>query len=381
MDEQKKKLHVLLITRNFPPLTGGMERLMLNAAAGMAEWADLTIIGPKGCSKHCPQGTKVYETPSTLGSFLLQSAVLTLKTCKRNRFDLILGGSGLAAPTLALVQRLFGIKSAIFVHGLDLVVDNFLYQAVFVPSIRRANLVISNSQATKRLALEKRIHMDRIVIINPGTDLPNLAEVATGDEFYRQHNIPFRKIILFVGRMTRRKGLSRFIEQSLPSILECEPEVGLVVVGDDPGQSLTNQGEQEQIRQSVARLQLEKSIVFLGAVKDEDLRACYAMASVQVFPLIDVPGDVEGFGMVAIEAAACGTPTVAFSVGGVADAISTKNGLLIEPADYTSFTSAVVQILRCGQPSALDCISHAEQYDWHHYNESLRNALMPALSP
>ena len=71
MADPKPKRRILLITRNFPPLTGGMERLMRNTARGMAEYANLTVVGPVGCGKYCPQGATVYEAPPRLVPFLL----------------------------------------------------------------------------------------------------------------------------------------------------------------------------------------------------------------------------------------------------------------------------------------------------------------------
>jgi len=377
MAEPLNKLRILLVTRNFPPLTGGMERLMLNVARGLAEWSELTIVGPQGCREHCPRGVKVYETPVNLAPFLAVSLWQAIKACRRDRFQIIMGGSGLTAPAVGLLKLVCGAKSIVFIHGLDLVVGSVIYQSIFLPFIRRADLVIANSQNTRKIAVTKQVPKARIMVINPGTELPDISAIKSGEDFCQRHNIPFKKIMIFIGRMTRRKGLSRFIENSLPAILEAEPESGLVVVGNDPHQSLTDSGEMKEILAAAKRLHLEHSIIFLGNVSDDELLACYATADVQIFPLIEVSDDIEGFGMVAIEAAACGTPTAAFAVGGVGDAISEKNGLLIRPDDYDSFTSGVITILQTGQPSAAACMDHASNFDWSIYNAKLKTALQP----
>jgi phosphatidylinositol alpha-1,6-mannosyltransferase len=88
-----------------------------------------------------------------------------------------------------------------------------------------------------------------------------------------------------------------------------------------------------------------------------------------------VEGDVEGFGMVAIEAAASGTPTVAFDLGGVADAISKENGHLVPPGDYDSFASRVAQVLQSNEPNADQCITHARRFTWKLYNERMRQLI------
>jgi phosphatidylinositol alpha-1,6-mannosyltransferase len=365
------KLKILLITRNFPPLTGGMERLMQNAAQGMAEYAEVTIIGPRGCRQYIAPGVKVYETSPKLGPFLFMSVWHGLLACLRTRFDLILGGSGLTAPTLALLRLIRRSRTGLFIHGLDLVVNNTLYQSVFVPCIRVANFIIANSANTRDIATRKGVAPDRLRVINPGTRLPDLAGIEPRQAFFDRHQIPFEKVIIFVGRMTRRKGLSRFIRNSLPTILRAEPRSGVLVVGDNPNQALTNTGEQDEVKRAVAELGLQDDIRFLGQVGDEDLLACYAHADVQVFPLVEVPDDVEGFGMVAVEAAACGTPTVAFNTGGVADAISELNGHLVEPGRYDLLSEQLVNVLRSGLPANDSCLQHASRYRWEAYHQQL----------
>ena len=135
MQNTSYKLKILLVTRNFPPLTGGMERLVFKASQGLAEWAELTIIGPTGCGAFTPRGATVHEVPHGMAPFMLFATLAALKACHTRNFDLVLGGSGLTAPILALLQKFKGLRAGALIHGLDIVVNNGVYQRVFVPAV------------------------------------------------------------------------------------------------------------------------------------------------------------------------------------------------------------------------------------------------------
>jgi phosphatidylinositol alpha-1,6-mannosyltransferase len=191
----------------------------------------------------------------------------------------------------------------------------------------------------------------------------------------KRYGVPFTNCILFAGRMTLRKGLSRFIEKSLPAVLEAVPDAGVVVVGDNPDQSLNKLGEQRAVVDTVQRLGLQDKVRMLGQVSDAELLAWYAAADVLVFPLIEVPGDVEGFGMVAVEAAACGTPTIAFRAGGVPDAVGQANGRLVDAGRYDMFSSALVATLAGDRPSEQQCIEHARKFSWENFHRDIQTLL------
>jgi phosphatidylinositol alpha-1,6-mannosyltransferase len=120
------------------------------------------------------------------------------------------------------------------------------------------------------------------------------------------------------------------------------------------------------------------SVRFLPHCDDETLSAAYSAADVHVFPVREIPGDVEGFGMVAIEAAAHGLPTVAFSVGGVPDAvIENVTGSLVVPDDYRALADAILFHLdrRDDAASRRACFEAARQFSWDRFGDELERAL------
>lgn len=373
---------MLLVTRNLPPLVGGMERLMQHTAEGLAEVTDLAVIGPSGCRQYLPAQAQVVELDPRPAIFLPLALLHAVGICWRRRPRCVLGGSGLLGPVLLLLQWLCQVRAAVFLHGLDIVVDNRVYQSLFVPCFRRLHTVLTNSRNTADLAVAAGVPRDRIEVIHPGTGLPEVERELAAARFRKRHAIEARHVLLFVGRVTPRKGLRGFLEHSLPGLLEAEPDSCVVVVGEHPDQGLaTRSPELEAVNAVAQRLQLNNALHFLGQVDDEQLQDAFAAADVLVFPLVPTPGDIEGFGMVAIEAAALGTPTVAFAVGGVVDAVAEGvSGHLVESGNYAGFTAALLDVLR--HPGALTDSSRrfAEGFAWPRYHRQVSRALALAAA-
>lgn len=355
---------VLIITRNFPPLTGGMERLMQYTAESLATQFDVTLIGPRGSGAFCPGANRVIECPTSPVLFLLVAMFKGWLHCMGRRYDIVFGGSGLVAPISAILARLRGSRSVVHVHGLDLVVDNSLYQRMFVPWVARNSTVIANSANTRNLAIERGCKDTQIEVLNPGTTLPDTSLLPPPSQLRKDLGIEAESVVLFVGRIVRRKGLSAFVKRAWPAVVAARPGTTLLVVGDDPENALRRDAEGAALRDAIGELD-DDSVRFLGAIDDETLWRCYALADTLVFPLVDTPGDVEGFGMVAIEAAAFGTPTVAFPVGGVVDAvIDGVSGRLVPPGDYAAFSDAVVEMTHARIDVREQCRKHAERFSW-----------------
>jgi phosphatidylinositol alpha-1,6-mannosyltransferase len=124
-------------------------------------------------------------------------------------------------------------------------------------------------------------------------------------------------------------------------------------------------------------LGLTASLRLLGGCSNEVLEDAYQGSDVHVFPVRDVPGDVEGFGMVAIEAASYGLPTVAFNVGGVADAvIDGVTGRLVDPDSYAAFAEEVLVWIRARAHAEMDrCAIAARRFAWTRFNDEIKAIL------
>jgi phosphatidylinositol alpha-1,6-mannosyltransferase len=377
-------MRVLQITRNYPPLRGGMERLnarMFEALRGQDETC--ALLGPSGSTRFAPADTRVSELPAKpLPATILASVVRGIAMAREIRPDLVLAGSGLAAPAAVMAARACGARSAVYLHGLDIIAPSRLYRALWLPCIRRCHGVIVNSANTRRLAIEAGVDAERIAIVHPGTDLPAVDPGARA-RFRERHGInATAPILLSVGRMTARKGLAEFVANALPAIVAKCPQTRLLVVGDNAPDALHRGAGAgfERVRAAAAEAGVIEAVHWLGPCSEAELADAYQGADVHVFPVLDVPGDVEGFGMVAIEAAAHGLPTVAFDVGGVADAVvDGSNGRLIRADDYDAFAQATIDLLA---NKAVDAEKRARafarEFSWERFGNEVAAALEAA---
>jgi phosphatidylinositol alpha-1,6-mannosyltransferase len=124
----------------------------------------------------------------------------------------------------------------------------------------------------------------------------------------------------------------------------------LVVVGDNPADSLTHRDDTiGEIEAAISATGSLSHVRLLGGLPDEDVVGLYQACSVVVLPALDSDNDVEGFGIVLLEAAAAGKPVVATRVGGIPDAVEDgKTGILTEPGDYERLSDAIISLLSNG---------------------------------
>jgi phosphatidyl-myo-inositol dimannoside synthase len=378
---EKGKPRVLIVTRNMPPLWGGMEQLNWHIAEELARRASVRMVAPSGAAKSVSSDIEISEVPlKPLWRFLLEAFRNTVLCARRWRPDVVLAGSGLTAPIAWLAARAAGARSVVYVHGLDVAVANRLYRGLWIPAMRRMDGVIANSRATAQLAGRAGINAAKIEIIHPGVAMPSGPRDRDASIRLREEKKwGERPLLLSVGRLTNRKGLREFVTEVLPRIAQHRPDVLLLVVGDAPNNSLHAQVQTvESIRLAAKQAGVAENLDFLGVITDRDqLTAIYETADIHVFPVRDIPNDPEGFGMVAIEAAACGLPTVAYACGGVVDAVAEgQSGYLQAPGDVEGFAAAVLRIL--DRPLPEDGIrAFAERFNWENFGDSISRVLLP----
>lgn len=355
-----------------------MERLVWHIAAALAQEFQVHVVGPKGAANYLPQSITVSEVPvKPLWVFLLLAKWATLYQALRHRPAWVFAGSGLTAPFAWLAARMTGVNCAVYLHGLDVEARHPAYRWLWRPFFKRFDLVCVNSRFTHALAREAGVPETRIRILHPGVALPSLEKVEKQRAAFRQQfGLGDRPVLLYVGRITARKGLLPFVRDILPSILTNRPDAQLVVIGDEPRMALRQEQSQvAQIRAVLAAQGAQASVHFLGSIEDSELSQAYFAADVLIFPVQPSPGDNEGFGMVAIEAAAHGLPTVAFDAGGVGDAVADGvSGRLIQAGNNEAFAQAILEAL-CSSFPAEELQAFVNSFAWDRFGRRLHELL------
>ncbi len=193
---------------------------------------------------------------------------------------------------------------------------------------RRAQAFVTPSRFVKAMAvLRQGIPEDKIEVIPHGIDLDRFRPGASPE--------PGR--ILFVGRLVELKGLHHLIEAAA-RIRDFFPQLHLRVVGDGP---------ERPIFEALAQKKLGAACTFLGALPHDAVRDEMQKAYVFCMPSLSMPnGEAESFGMVFLEAQACGVPVVGYAVGGIPEVVlHEETGFLAQDRDISALTSYLKTLL------------------------------------
>jgi D-inositol-3-phosphate glycosyltransferase len=187
---------------------------------------------------------------------------------------------------------------------------------------------------------------EKIAVVPPGVDLNFFKPMAQNqalDYLGMPHN---HKMILFVGRIQPLKGIDTLI-RALGLVKKQEPalvdDVCVCIIGGDPHpDSAVEQAEFDRLQSLRAELELDNLVTLMGAKEQDTLVYYYAAAQMVV-----MPSHYESFGMVALEAMACGTPVVASDVGGLSFNIEDGyNGYLVPGRNPQAMADKIILLLR-----------------------------------
>lgn len=336
-------MRLLYISHSFPlpgrPLSnvGGMQRVAVDLERALARRTDIELISL------CLESDARWNGVLTVG-FLARLLREVPRIVRERRVDAVLFSSMVTASSvLVLHERLrrAGVVTAAIPVGRDITLANPVYQKLVRRVLARLDLILPISRATAQTALERGARPDRVHVVPCGVEFPELT--AGGDRGAaraelierlreRGHEVDAEALLLTsVGRHQERKGFHWFVEQVAPRM---PAGVVYLLAGSGPMTPV--------IRDAIAAKGLTDRVILLGQIDEELLVSLYRGSDLFIMPNIPVPGDIEGFGVVMIEAGAAGLPVIAADLEGIRDVITPgENGTLVPTGDADAFVRAI----------------------------------------
>jgi len=349
----------LLLTSSFPPRVGGRELYLHSIFSRLPaeEVTVLTIHEKEAFSLLLSEETAEFDQKSDMHihrvgqerlHWFLQGRRKRLRWFAslarlglREKIDIVHCGVALPDGMSGwLLKKVLGWPYIVFTYAKE-ITETFSMERLHryrQRTLLEAERVVTISQYTRQELIRLGVEPDRIIIAPPGVDADYFQPNREAGEHIRSlYGLGEKPILLTVARLIPRKGHDRVIE-AMPFILQQVPEAIYVIVGEGP--------DEERLRKLVQSVGVGNRVAFIGSVPAADLLGWYNAADLMVMPNRRENGDVEGFGIVFLEANACGKPVIGGRSGGVMDAIDDgESGCLVDPYDSQAVAKAAIRLL------------------------------------
>jgi phosphatidylinositol alpha-1,6-mannosyltransferase len=275
----------------------------------------------------------------------LQLVVAIMRIVRAEKVRTVCIGELVAGGWLVRVCRdVLGLRTIVYVHGEEV---NIIDSYDFSRSRRRATLakadkVVAVSRFTRdSLVALMGVDPGKITLIRNGIDLSRFTRRARRADLAARYGIEGRRVLLTVGRLSERKGQDKVIE-ALPALRQAIPDLVYLLVGDGPLRAL--------LEGQARALGVIDHVIFAGSVPHDEMADHYALADAFIMANRELPsGETEGFGLVFLEANACGVPVIAGRAGGSVDAVTDEvNGLLVDGEEADEIVAAVTRVFADG---------------------------------
>jgi len=373
------KSQYLLLSEIFPPQTGGSgrwfwdlyTRLEKGKVIVVTDCADDAsgIDARSGLSVHrIPMSSRSWGIASLTGLRFYFSVIwYVLKLVRKHNIESIHCGRTLPEGIVALtVKFLTGTPYLCYVHGEDIEMCRSSREFIFLVNavMRNASILICNSKNSASLLRKwKGAQNNTIRILHPGVDASTFFPTAEQGDHLIDSN---KKVILTVSRLQPRKGHDVLI-RAMPEILKRHPDVHYVIVGS--GQ------QHDYLAGLIKDLDLEQHVSLLGECTDDEILQWYRRTDLFVLPNRQVGNDVEGFGIVLLEAQACATAVIAGDSGGTRETLEIdKTGYILDCRNPEPLISTISDLF--DDPEKLTTMGEngrewvLSKFDWHRVIDS-----------
>lgn len=373
---------ILLITNDLGPRAGGIETFILGlldqldgsqiiiytAAQKDSEEFDAQLIARTGI-----------EIIRDKSSILLPSPQVNRRICEVMRAyqsEIIWFGAAMPLAWMSGYLRRNGARRIIAItHGHEVWWAKLPpFRNIFTRSTRSIDVLTFLGEFTRN-AMVKRVNPNcQLVQIAPGISIDHFIPGPPAESLLEELQLHGKQVLLSVGRLVHRKGQDKLLE-ALPEILLKHPDVVLVLVGVGP--------RQKKLEQLVKRYQLAQYVRFVGRVNYEKLPEYFRLADLFVMPSRSrfFGLEVEGLGIVYLEASASGVAVLAGNSGGAPDAVLVgQTGLIVDGRKVEQIARVVSELL--DQPQRLAQLGAAgrrwteQTWSWQIWGDRFKKVLI-----
>ncbi len=343
-------MRLLFVTQDFPPDVGGIQTYSWEVATRLAERVEaLEVIAPRRPSAAAvdrtapPAVNRVRGRPDLLPVTALPTVA---RRAVRLRADVAVHAQWQTVGASALARWLTGYPRRIVcaAHGRELLFNPLsglpggqaAYDRLRRWALAQPDALLPVSRYTAGLLEDQGVPPRRLHVVLNGTN-PTRFQPRGGTALRDRLGIGARPMLLTVGRLVPRKGIDTVL-RALPQVAASVLAVQYVVAGTGRDRS--------RLERLAVRRGVSDRVHFVGHVSDDALATYYSAADLFVMPARNAPPDVEGFGLVFLEANACGTPVIGARTGGIPNAVEDgETGLLVPPNAPDDLAEATLHVL------------------------------------
>ena len=359
---------VLFITHKYPPSTGGMENQSFQLIRGYCLTNESYSI--------------IYNGKESLPIFFIKLRYRVHKILNSHPeiHSIHLNDGLMASFFILLCVDAKGRKKIVTLHGLDVVFSLSLYQRKILPLLANTmDVFICVSKATMDECVIRNFPLEKLFVVNNGVNHATLFDAKVEDFVISGINFEKDKILLAIGRPVKRKGFSWFANEVMPLLSD---EYKFLHIGNInlkvpffypllPKRTkrlydqFTGRADDTESLIKYAKITSNRTIL-AGKLTDRQRDFCIQKASFLVMPNLRQSGDMEGFGLVVLEASVLGKIVLAADIEGIKDAIkNNKNGYLLPTADPKSWAKKINELGQIQTPT-----NAFREFTMHHYSWS-----------
>ena len=339
---------LLFVTNDFGPRAGGIETFVIGLIQRRSFGQTIVYTSAQADSEKydadwlSQYGVRVIRDPSKILLPTPRVGVAVGKLVKSEGIEKVAFGAAAPLGLLSPALKRAGVKKIVaLTHGHEVWWARVFPFSLLIRRIGANVDVLTYIGDFTRIAISKALNtksQKAMVKIAPGIDVDHFQPVDSS-ALRASLGLTEKKVIVSVGRLVHRKGQDHLIA-SMPHILKSVPDAHLMIVGQGPYRS--------ELEKLVEKFQVSDSVSFIGRIQYDQLPAYICVGDLFAMPsrsrLMGL--EVEGLGIVYLEASACGLPVLAGNSGGAPDAVlNTITGVVVDGTDDSQIAEAAIDLL------------------------------------